>query len=211
MKIDLIKKIVASESLRLGKQWVDVNDIIQICQQKYNIMISLGDVTNNDFRIYRTYSRVYIASIEDFGIFYSVRTNTVPQDFQEEAPIAEETSHKIQTVVKLRDKKIRCRTTTFKNNIVNHQLCKHIPNIHNSEDFYQALVGILNDLQVFSPEESLEIINLCKYFYQVYKQPVKPLLNNLASGMKLIDFLQLHESFITYQVNEEWKVFIEPK
>lgn len=71
------------------------------------------------------------------------------------------------------------------------------------------LVGILKDLGAISPDNFIEISVLTKYFYDLYGQPIKPVLNALISGLKLVEFLQCSDFFVVLKVDDKWKVALK--
>jgi hypothetical protein len=185
MKIDLIKKIIKSETSNSNNKWVQLDKIILICRSDYNITVSYQNFKNHpSFRIYRTASSIYIALAEDFNIARSILDNNRIKPPQKQP------------------------TKIYSSNNNESQLKSRLSKINTPEDLSTALVGILTDLTAISPEKSIDIATLSKHFYSVYRQPIKPLLNTLVPGMKLIEYLQCYDSFIMNKVDEKWKVFL---
>ncbi len=184
MKIDLIRKVIKLEMNYLRKRWVPLSKLIWVCRENHNIIISIEDFTSNpNFRVNRTTSEIYIGLTEDLlQICHSILKGNIQ-------PIPSLFAHKESSI----------NDNPFK---------ECLSKINNTEDLEKALVIILNDLGAVSLDKSIDVATLNQHFYEVYREPIKIVLNTFISDIKLIEYLQYYYSFNLNKVEEKWRIFL---
>jgi len=194
MNIDLVRKVIKTEQQKSSNAWLELSEIAQICKARYGLVVSRELFINNPaFRVYRTsnLSEMYITLAETMDALY-LSTIKFPNSITLES---KSTSSKPAIAKpKLQQQAIPLKPL------------KRVSSINLCEDLEQALLGILRDLGATLPHHFIEITTLTKHFYEVYGQPIKPVLNALIPGLKLIEFLQCSDLFALREVDGKWSV-----
>ena len=82
--------------------------------------------------------------------------------------------------------------------------------IDSCEDLEEALYRIIQSLTDESFSKFVDVQMLSAYFYKIYSKPIKPVVNELAPGLKLIDFIQCSDRFLVKQSGKFREVAIAP-
>lgn len=197
MNTERVKNVIRTEQQNKGQVWVELSQLAQLCEDRYGLTVTREFFIDNPaFRIYRTLNplEIYITlpemidTLYDSTIKYSNPTKFIPKSKFLSQSVAE--SKPQQQVITLKTS-------------------KQVSSINSCEALEQALLGILRELGDRKPNDFVEISVLTKHFYDVYRQPIKPLLNALIPNLKFVEFLQCCDSFVLAEVDRKWTVALK--
>jgi len=197
MNIDLVREVIKTEQEKSGNTWLKLSKIAQVCNTKYGVVVTRELFINNPaFRVYRTpnLSEMYITLAETMDTL-DLPTNKLPNLRRLES---KSTSSK-PAIAKPKRQQQTISPKPF----------KQVSSINSCEDLEQSLLDILRDLEATLPHHSVEISTLAHHFYEVYRQPIKPVLNALIPGLKLVEFLQCSDLFALRQLDGKWSVTLK--
>ncbi|XHX76969.1 MAG: hypothetical protein RBJ76_21400 [Stenomitos frigidus ULC029] len=90
------------------------------------------------------------------------------------------------------------------------EFCSSMPTeIKSVNDLKVALTEIIKHLSKNNPKKFVLITVLSRNFYDYYRQPIKPVVQSMCPGIKLIELLQTIPSLNVQKVDDVWQVAVE--
>jgi hypothetical protein len=194
MNIERVKEAIRTEQQNNAKVWLELSQLIRLCKDRYGLAVTREFFIDNPaFRIYRTPNplEIYIALAETIDTLYHSAIN---------CPTPE------KSILKSKPSKQSVAKLEPPEQVISIKPSKQVSSINSCEALSQALVDILRELGAREPHSFVEISVLTKHFYEVYRQPIKPLLNELIPSLRFVEFLQCYDSFILAKVDCKWTV-----
>jgi hypothetical protein len=81
--------------------------------------------------------------------------------------------------------------------------------IQSIADLEAKLIEIAKSLIGIYPRRTVTLSEVSQKFYEYYKQPVRTIIRNVGSEIKLIELLQTIPGLCIQKVNNEWQITIE--
>jgi hypothetical protein len=234
--LEELENFLALESSKIGNPWMSVTKLSKLFSEKYGISLeeavkvqdysgSLRSLftVNGRFSIYGTSipQEFYVALLQEVvPDFYLSQTSSIKYRIKRPWKVdgrllrmlrAEGTeelpSQQISKISEHQSILVSEINQPASVSEINQPIL--LPEIKSINDLEIALIEIIKSLMENHPKKAGTIVLLSRKFHNLYGQPIRTVIRNVCSDMRLIDLLQTIPNLQVQEVENDWQITLE--